>query len=311
MPRVWILPQRPDPESEAIERLLTEVGEPVAQSWDDPIVWQVRGGGVVYAIERNDWPYWSEGSEVDCAAVVVRIDHHAPGDPGYGRPPAEFLPASSIGQVISELARLGKLHQWQRLPWMIPAEAGAYIPARTAPGADDPDWWVYADPNRIARVPQGLVLAAAADHCLGAAYRGECPGVDPDELMRWRAESRAAHQGRSVEDILADIEITTAALQAADNVVLRERLGHCGPGPHIAVRDMRRDPPYPELPDAAARAGVGYIAGPVVDPSGASKIVCSGYAEQVEAFVAAWAPEQGLERIYGDSARGFAGGYLP
>jgi hypothetical protein len=28
MPRAWILPQRSDPESEAIERLLAEVGEP-------------------------------------------------------------------------------------------------------------------------------------------------------------------------------------------------------------------------------------------------------------------------------------------
>src|SRR5690606_25622302 len=40
---------------------------------------------------------------------VVVIDHHRPGDPGYGRPPEEFLAASSIGQVITELARLGRL----------------------------------------------------------------------------------------------------------------------------------------------------------------------------------------------------------
>src|SRR5690606_5323560 len=44
-----------------------------------------------------------------CSAFsVIRIDHHCPGDPGYGRPPSEFLTASSLGQVISELARLGK-----------------------------------------------------------------------------------------------------------------------------------------------------------------------------------------------------------
>jgi hypothetical protein len=37
-------------------------------------------------------------------------------------------------------------------------------------------------------IPQRYVLAAAADHCLAAAYRGECHGVDPDALMRWRVE---------------------------------------------------------------------------------------------------------------------------
>jgi hypothetical protein len=34
-------------------------------------------------------------------------------------------------------------------------------------------------------------LLAAADHCLTAAYRGECPGVDPDELLFMRARKRA------------------------------------------------------------------------------------------------------------------------
>ena len=40
--------------------------------------------------------------------------------------------------------------------------------------------------------------SAAADHCLGAAYQGLCPGVDPDELMQWRVESRAKFQDREV-----------------------------------------------------------------------------------------------------------------
>jgi hypothetical protein len=41
-------------------------------------------------------------------------------------------------------------------------------------------------------IPQRYVLAAAADHCLAAAYRGECPGVDPDALMRWRVAPSGA-----------------------------------------------------------------------------------------------------------------------
>src|SRR5690606_4181877 len=37
--------------------------------------------------------------------------------------------------------------------------------------------------------PDSPVFAAAADHCLAAAYRGECPGIDPNALMRWRVET--------------------------------------------------------------------------------------------------------------------------
>lgn len=49
-------------------------------------------------------------------------------------------------------------------------------------------------------------MIAAADHCLAAAYRGECPGVDPDHLMAWRVKTRAAFQGRTVAELEADIE---------------------------------------------------------------------------------------------------------
>lgn len=37
--------------------------------------------------------------------VLGAHDQGRPGDPGYGCPPAEFLPASSVGQVMADLAR--------------------------------------------------------------------------------------------------------------------------------------------------------------------------------------------------------------
>src|SRR5690606_18888639 len=47
---------------------------------------------------------------VECAIAGVTgaiiIDHHRPGDPGYGRPPAEYWQASSLGQVFHALARI-------------------------------------------------------------------------------------------------------------------------------------------------------------------------------------------------------------
>src|SRR5690606_34885663 len=109
--RLWLL-GAPDPEMEMIEGLLRECGETVvyattgdgervtaATAYRCPVP-EVPDGVVVYAVECVDVlpdGWW------------VRIDHHRPGDPGYGRPPSEFLAASSIGQVIAELARVGRL----------------------------------------------------------------------------------------------------------------------------------------------------------------------------------------------------------
>jgi hypothetical protein len=146
-----------------------------------------------------------------------------------------------------------------------------------------------------------ILLAAAADHCLAAAYRGECPGVDPDRLMRWRAESRAKFQGRPVEAVLADVERAREALRAAPEIDLT---------PSITARDMRGQK-IQELPEASAREGLCFIADGLPGRDGLVKVVCqSGTPEQIRAFMEAWGPAEGLQDIYGDPARGFAGGYL-
>src|SRR5690606_38859652 len=159
---------------------------------------KVPAGSTVYAVEcidmlPNNW--W------------VRIDHHRPGDPGYGRPPAEFMAASSLGQVIAELARR------QNLPavWRCEEHVLERAPNGCVKGNPyGPYWHVGITPADASRrlswgellydhslvLPRAFVLAAAADHCLAAAYRGECPGVDPDALLRWRAWERAQFQVR-------------------------------------------------------------------------------------------------------------------
>ena len=38
------------------------------------------------------------------------------------------------------------------LPWMVPGTRGQLIPPFTAPGCDDPDWWIYTAERQIARV---------------------------------------------------------------------------------------------------------------------------------------------------------------
>lgn len=81
-------------------------------------------------------------------------------------------------------------------------------------------------------------------------------------------------------------------------------------GPEVCVADMRRDKPVPELPEAAARYGYAYVSGPLASPDGREKITCSGEAHVVDAFLRHWAEREGLEDLYGDPARGFAGGYM-
>ena len=356
--RVWILGAS-DPEMQAIETLLRECGERVeyATSDADGLVRVTAAnayrGVTMPAALRSGYhgervvPAGTTWYQVECDLGGVRpygdpgvvIDHHRPGDPGYGRPPSEFLAASSIGQVTSELARLGRLPT----SWPRSARHAGDI-GDLVSDADTEGWGVvvrgsahgyesepYSDSELaaqavVAMIPSDLVLTAAADHCLGAAYHGECPGVDPDALMRWRAESRARFQGRSVEHVLADVERAQRAIERAPYVYLVDDDRCCGAHRHGAyvdywccegrvrmphVIDMRREgEPIPELPEAATRLGVGYVSGPLECPDGRRKFTCSGSEEQVRAFLEVWAPSQGLVDLYGDPARGFAGGYL-
>ncbi|MBI3205010.1 MAG: hypothetical protein HYZ29_25965 [Myxococcales bacterium] len=319
---LWVL-GAPDPEMEAIETILHTMGERVAYATCEGNRVSAR---TAYQADRVALPpgcrtlIWVECAQADGRAT---IDHHRPGDVGYGRHPANFLHASSIGQVISRLARDGKVcPEWDR---------GQQDPEDDSePG----DIWLWPDRRSAAVVlPAGetreisfvVPLIAAADHCLGAAYAGQCPGIDPEELRHWRVATRAEFQGRSIEDVLADVIATTKALQEAPQITLLGPADWTHTEEHdwsssvcdgcaresIVAADMRREPPWPELPEAATYVGMAYISGPLAAPDGRRKITCSGTAEVIRAFMETWAPAQGLVDLYGDPARGFAGGYLP
>src|SRR5690606_11255740 len=114
--RIWIL-GAPDPEMGAIEALLRECGERVAYAMSGgrrvtPAT-AYRATEVQCADDCAPSGTTSEWYLVECdvptpaGAQRVIIDHHRPGDPGFGRPPAEFMSASSIGQVLAILRRHG------------------------------------------------------------------------------------------------------------------------------------------------------------------------------------------------------------
>jgi len=325
----WIL-GAPDPEMAAVETLLVECGQRVVYAARDGR--RVRGGdayradGVIAPDGQAAACLDDEVMLVECGGPVLdglaagRCDHHRPGDPGYGRPPEEYLPAASLGQVS---ARLGvDLDHEQR-------------------------------------------LVAAADHCLGAAYAGQCPGVDPDELGRYRARQRAdwlrslppdrpevvavrapgvwpvecvecgalapdpgnyalacgccghedwgreADAGRRSAWVMAVRTIydeTAAALRALPRIALGG----------VEVIDVRGQV-LPELPEVLARTGqVALYRRPIPGRRDKLGILGAGLGtvagpEPVEAFLAS--ARQGEvcgmavdpESVYGDPARGFAG----
>jgi len=341
-----------DPEMERIEAMLTRVGVRCGYALDARGS-RVRGADAYSAVGVDGTRRVGAHGEVvyliECAVSsesmlcldldgceVVTIDHHRPGDPGYGQPPEEFLPASSLGQVLAELARLGRLPpEWpQRDDWSgycLGAISGPPWAVCTRSGEKGRVVrWTVSDSvgldeqSTLAEIPRDLVLAAAADHCLPHAYAGWCPGVDPDELMRWRVQTRAAFQGRPVEAVLADIEVSRRLLRQAN-------LGRWGGSKGVLCADLRpgkgvvcahhfkcdgRTPQCwadtPELPEAAAREGIPFLGVPR-PATGATrqKVVLMGdhRGEAVRAFLGGWAAADGLVDLYGDPARGFAGGY--
>ena len=311
----------PDPEMQAIESLLTAAGIPFAHAAVDGVRCHpgnaykansiVGGTAVIPQVPMYDgmgMPFADTAAlTVECEVVyrpdlieiAHRVDHHRPGDPGYGLPPAQYLAASSIGQILTALVDQGVLHF-------------------DAPTTSD-DWdagWFSVERDCI-HTETHAHLIAAADHCLAHAYRGECPGVDPNELMAWRAESRAAFQGRPVADVLADIESARGKLRAAVRGPGAIDCGHgeyaeagcpgCGPVPGPEYADLRGES-IPELPEAACREGIPFLS-TVTDRDGRQKVVLqAALPELVERFQRGDIVP-GLFDVYGDAARGFAGGY--
>lgn len=223
----------------------------------------------------------------------IIVDHHKPGDKGYGKLPTDFLAASSVGQFVSLLVWAGWVPPWQAV------DSSLYNAAKCFDGElllAAGGWAVFSKKaSQAFYIPQDIVLAAAADHCLAAAYRGLCPSVDPDALMTWRISSRAAFQNRPVEAILADVEAARKVLAEARSA-----------GREYA--DLRGQQ-IPELPEAAAREGFPFIS-TVVERDGRTKVVLQAApAELVSRFMRGEVVP-GLTGLYGDPARGFAGGYV-
>lgn len=138
-------------------------------------------------------------------------------------------------------------------------------------------------------------IIAAADHCLRYAYAGLCPGVDPEELAAWRERSRAEARGITIEEMRGRIEAAMQALRDAPRIIVG--------GEEVAWFPPGTQPE--EIPEASARLGIPFC---YVRREG-SRAKC-GIMSAAPHVIEAWMRECGLNHIYGDPARGFAGGYL-
>jgi hypothetical protein len=309
--RTWILGAL-DPEMEMIEKILTAAGENFVPATKDGK--RVHPGNA-YSAD----PVEAKGELilVECqpqGAKGTVVDHHRPGDPGYGKGPEDYFLGSSIGQVLTLLG-VGVVYcEHDSLESLYHGFSSvdlsfAYIGQKgVGPGLSevdedllDPDENLVEYPGWLLCHPREILTVAAADHCLSAAYAEQCLCVRASDVAAWRVKERAKFQKRPEFEVAKDIETAAAELKYAHQVELASG---------VFVKDMRRDPPYPELPEAACRVGAGYISGPLAGPDGKKKITCSGNLEQVKAFMEVWAPKEGLTGVYGDPARGFAGGYL-
>jgi len=140
-------------------------------------------------------------------------------------------------------------------------------------------------------------LLAASDHCLTAAYQGECPGVDPGELLILRASWKALVSGRSLSDVVDGI------LDAAKRV----RKHHDSELGESRFMDPTEMPP--DLAEGAAYAGMPVRYRALLPEGILKEMVKGGTPAHVEAFMAEH--RDAGRPVYGNPYRGYAGAYWP
>ena len=185
----------------------------------------------------------------------AKVDHHRPGDAGYGVDASKFLQGSSLGQVL-------------RILELEPTEEHRYL--------------------------------AAADHCLTAAYAGQCPGIDPDKLRQIRRQCKVRMRNIAPETWEEQVAAAKAVLLNAPKI----QFGDC----ELAWFDETQgDMLVPELSEASAQLGQPYVAIRSQNLEGRVKAAIKSADPQT---VKLWMNRCGLKDLYGCPERGFAGGYF-
>lgn len=153
--------------------------------------------------------------------------------------------------------------------------------------------------NLIGRSSPELRIVAASDHCLSAAMRGECKGIDPDDLMSWRIKARAS-MGEMQPWLLK--RMITRAVERIESL---PRIDFCG----VQLVDGTFDT-TPELRDAAAIAGVPILTARK-GPAGNVKVGLYGARPDViNSWMKTMRDSDFVDHVYGSGAREYAGAIL-
>jgi len=211
---------------------------------------------------------------VECAVggltPMERLDHHNPGDRGYGARPELYWEASSLGQLFGFLKAWGA--QRPTLGW----EAGKLA--------------VVFGEDRL--------LLAASDHCPTHAFQGRCPGIDVDALRSMRRANAAAFQKKDLESFNAEVDAAVKALMDCPVGMLE------GMPYRIAFEQI------PQLNHAQLECGVAVqytMPGTARDPR--TKVgLLGGEPALIRAWIES--KHDLLDGVYGDPERGYAGGYI-
>ncbi len=173
------------------------------------------------------------------------------------------------------------------------------------PGFDAPpsEFWEGSSIGQVSRIigvsnPESR-LVAASDHCLSAAMRGECPGIDPSDLMSWRVMARSA---------MAEIQpwlLRRMISRAVERIDSLPRLDFGG----VQIVDASFDK-TPELRDAAAVAHVPILT-TRINAAGNIKIGLYGARPDVISSWLEMMERSGLtEHTYGNPYREYAGALM-
>lgn len=280
-----------DPEMVAVAELAARFGVEVVQAEAPGRDGKLAPVGPWNAYKASTAPkpgdLWVECSPADTThyrwlAYAIHIDHHNPGDRGYGVPPKLAFEASSLGQLLRALK--GRASE---------AELEA---------------------SRLnSSYVEELQTIGALDHCLQAACQGAVPGVPGERALKAFLQrpgmGTSEDYGSALEALEMAPTLTLGGVEVPDlrGLGCPSKRGRFDAGPLAGLRAV------------AMTKGIAYVSWVSTregDSTGPRKLVIGGAgegtlsgAEPVAAFMAAFEADPAFEVPYGDPARGFAGVY--
>lgn len=140
-------------------------------------------------------------------------------------------------------------------------------------------------------------VIAAADHCLTAAYQGECPDVTAELILALRLQELSQRYAANEAEVLAGIE-------EAKNLIM-------SPWSWVeiakeSIPDLRQYGVKPYLLEAGTITGLAFLG--CVDTRNQKKVMLNGSSTIIKDFLDGTANDLGIVKTYGNPNRGFAGG---